>query len=88
MPDGSHIYLKKLAEDYDPSDREAAMRVIHEARREQKFVTGLLYVDESKPPLSEELHMPKGSLADLPLEKARPSREVLESIMEDLRLGK
>ena len=88
MPDGSHIYLKKLAEDYDPSDREAAMRVIHEARREEKLVTGLLYVDESKPSLSEELRMPKQSLASLPIEVARPPREVLESIMEDLRTGR
>ncbi|MGH7742403.1 MAG: 2-oxoacid:ferredoxin oxidoreductase subunit beta, partial [Candidatus Eiseniibacteriota bacterium] len=74
--------------DYDPSDREGAMRAIHEARREQKFVTGLLYVDESKPSLGEELHMPKQSLAGLPIDKARPPREVLDSIMESLRTGR
>jgi 2-oxoglutarate ferredoxin oxidoreductase subunit beta len=88
MPDGSHIYLKKLAEDYDPSDRDAAQRAIHEARREQKLVTGLLFVDESKPSLGEDLHMPKQSLAGLPIERTRPGREVLESIMEDLRAGR
>ena len=88
MPDGSHIVLKKLAEDYDPTSREGAMQAIHEARREQKLITGLLFVDEQKPPFTDELKLPADALARLPLEKARPSRAVLEQIMEQLRTGK
>src|SRR4029077_2353153 len=40
MPDGSRIVLQKLAEDYDPTRREGALMVLHQARREQKLVTG------------------------------------------------
>ena len=50
--DGSVLRLRKLAEDYDPTDRIAAMNYIatHEARGE--IVTGLLYVDAG----AEDLH--------------------------------
>ena len=88
MPDGSHIFLKKLAEDYDPTSREAALASIHEARRDMKLVTGLLYVDTALPPFSDELQMPAASLASLPLERARPPKSVLDGIMEQLRTGK
>jgi 2-oxoglutarate/2-oxoacid ferredoxin oxidoreductase subunit beta len=88
MPDGSHLVLKKLAEDYDPTSRERAAAVIHEARREQKLITGLLFVDESKPAFEQELRMAAAPLAQLPLERVRPARSVLESIMEQLRTGK
>ena len=30
MHDGSRLYLKKLAEDYDPTDKMTAMRLLHE----------------------------------------------------------
>src|SRR5262249_47266033 len=45
MPDGSFIYLKKLEHDYDPTSREAALDALREGRRDNKLVTGLLYVD-------------------------------------------
>ena len=45
MPDGSHLYLKKLAEDYDPTSRERALSVLHASRAEQKLLTGLLYAE-------------------------------------------
>ena len=44
MPDGSHIVLQKLADDYDPTDREAAFAALREALEQQRLVTGLLYV--------------------------------------------
>ena len=50
--DGGVLRLRKLAEDYDPRDRVAAMSYLaaHEARGE--IVTGLLYVDAG----AEDLH--------------------------------
>jgi 2-oxoglutarate ferredoxin oxidoreductase subunit beta len=88
MPDGSHIVLKKLAEDYDPSSRENALVVLQAARREQKLLTGLFYVDPEQLPFEEELALVESPLAALPLERVRPPRAVLESIMEQLRTGK
>jgi len=88
MPDGSHIYLKKLAEDYDPTSRDRALDVVREARREQKLVTGLLYAEPGLRSFEDELGMVDTPLAALTLEKARPSRDVLDAVMEELRTGR
>ncbi|HEV2106049.1 MAG TPA: 2-oxoacid:ferredoxin oxidoreductase subunit beta [Candidatus Eisenbacteria bacterium] len=87
MPDGSRLVLKKLAADYDPTDRERALAAIHEARRERKLVTGLLYVDEASSPFEAELNLVDTPLARLPLERVRPPRAVLEAIMAAHRDG-
>ena len=87
MPDGSHIYLKKLAEDYDPTSRDAASAVLHEARREHKLVTGLLYVNQATRAYEDELELGETPLVRLPLETVRPSRAVLDGIMESYRRG-
>ena len=81
MPDGSYIVLKKLAEDYDPTDSDRAFTVLHEARREMKLLTGLLYIDESLKGFDEELNLVAEALATLPLERVRPSRHALEEVM-------
>jgi 2-oxoglutarate ferredoxin oxidoreductase subunit beta len=88
MPDGSHIVLQKLAEDYDPTDRDAAFAALREARRTQRLVTGLLYVEPGSRPHDEELQLVDTPLARLPLEAVRPSREVLTGIMEQLQTGR
>ncbi|MBI5711245.1 MAG: 2-oxoacid:ferredoxin oxidoreductase subunit beta [Candidatus Eisenbacteria bacterium] len=88
MPDGSSIYLKKLAADYDPTSREHALRAIHEARAERKLITGLLYVEPDLPPFEQELNLVETPLAHLTLEQVRPPRRVLEEIMEELRTGR
>src|SRR5262249_46319464 len=80
MPDGSHIYPKNLAEDYDPTSRERALASIHEARAEQKLVTGLLYAEPDIKPFDDELNVVDAPLATLPLEQVRPPRSVLEQV--------
>ena len=87
MPDGSHLVLQKLAEDYDPQNREQALVLLGRARRDEKLLTGLIYVDPAAKPLAQELNVVDEPLATLPAERVRPSREVLTSIMEGLRTG-
>jgi 2-oxoglutarate ferredoxin oxidoreductase subunit beta len=87
MPDGSHIYLKKLSADYDPTNAEGALVQIRAGRREGKFVTGLLYVDPKQKAFGDELELGETPLAALPLETVRPGRAVLEEIMEGLKTG-
>jgi len=88
MPDGSHIVLKKLAEDYDATSRERAMQVLYEGRREQKLMTGLLYVEPTVQPFDEQLEMIDEPLAALPLDRVRPPKAVLDEVMEQLRTGR
>ncbi len=88
MPDGSTIHLKKLHEDYDPTSREGALAEIHAAQRERRLITGLLYVDPTETTFGDELKLPDAPLATLPLERVRPSKDVLDAINEQLRTGK
>ena len=88
MPDGSTIVLKKLAEDYDPTSRERALDVLHESQRENKLVTGLLYVAPGTRPFDDELGLPETPLARLPIDAVRPPKATLDEIMEQFRSGK
>ena len=80
MHDGSLIQLKKLAKDYDPTDKYAAMRLLEEARDNQQFITGLIYFNEARPNLVEQQRLVDMPLVQLPPEKLRPSREALDKI--------
>lgn len=84
LHDGSSILLKKLAADYDPTDRLAAYRILEEARREGKFLTGLFFIDESQPSLTEMLNIVDEPLATLPATRTQPSRESLEKLLAAL----
>ena len=85
MHDGSKLYLKKLAADYDPTDKLNAIRVIHEAARRGEFATGVLYIEPDKDDFVTLLNVVDEPLATLPLERVRPGREALEEIIESLR---
>jgi 2-oxoglutarate ferredoxin oxidoreductase subunit beta len=87
MPDGSHVYLKKLAEDYDPTNPTHAIQVIRDARDEMKLLTGLLYVNTGTHRFDQEMQMIDEPLATLPLERVRPPKSVLDSIMASYREG-
>src|SRR6476619_6407948 len=75
MHDGSKLYLKKVAEDYNPTDRLNALRMIHETARRGEFATGILYVEPDKPDFLELLNIVDEPLATLPTERVRPGRE-------------
>jgi 2-oxoglutarate/2-oxoacid ferredoxin oxidoreductase subunit beta len=85
MHDGSKLYLKKLAEDYDPTDKLAATRLLHETARRGEFATGIIYIEPDKDDFTTMLNLVDEPLATLPLESVRPGPEVLEEIMESLR---
>jgi 2-oxoglutarate ferredoxin oxidoreductase subunit beta len=85
MHDGSRLYLKKVAEDYDPTDSLNAIRMIKETARRGEFATGILYIESEKPDFLELLNVVDEPLATLPLERVRPGREALDEIMESLR---
>jgi 2-oxoglutarate ferredoxin oxidoreductase subunit beta len=85
MHDGSKLRLKKVAEDYDPTNKMEAVRLIHDSARRGEFATGILYIEPDKDDFLTLLDMVEEPLASLPLERVRPGREALEEIMESLR---
>jgi 2-oxoglutarate/2-oxoacid ferredoxin oxidoreductase subunit beta len=83
MHDGSRVVLKKLDPNYDPTNKSEAFRLLEEARTEQKFITGLIYVNETeRPNLLEMLDLADEPLSTLPESKTRPSREQLEALLD------
>jgi 2-oxoglutarate/2-oxoacid ferredoxin oxidoreductase subunit beta len=85
LHDGSKLYLKKVAEDYDPTDKLAAMRLIHETSSRGEFATGVLYVEPAKEDFLGLLNIVDEPLATLPLERVRPGRHVLDEVMDSLK---
>ena len=85
LHDGSHLFLKKLAQDYDPTDRVAALRALVETSLRGEFATGLLYIDAERPDFVTLLNAVDEPLADLPLERVRPARVALSEIIEGLK---
>jgi len=85
MHDGSHLRLRKLHEDYDPTNRVNAVRTLTESHERGEVLTGIFYIDTSKPSFIDLLNLVEQPLATLPQDRVRPGREVLEEVMEELR---
>jgi len=85
MHDGSHLKIRKLDRDYDPTDKLSALRALSEAQAKGEVLTGVLYVDTQKPNFVELLNMSDQTLATLPESTTRPPRAVLDQVMEELR---
>jgi 2-oxoglutarate ferredoxin oxidoreductase subunit beta len=84
MHDGSRIILKKLEEDYDPSNAVQALQRLHRATDEGHMLTGLVYLQPEKKSFMDLLNVVDDSLNTLPLSRTRPPREALDKIMRDL----
>jgi len=85
MHDGSRLRLRKLEEDYDPTDKIHAITRLNEAKKAGEMLTGVLYVNTQAPTFLEMLNITEESLATLPASVVRPGPEVLEQVMEELR---
>jgi len=85
MHDGSHLFLKKVADDYDPTDKLAANRLLHETARRGEFATGIIYIEPDKEDFLTMLNTVDTPLAFLPTETVRPPKAVLDELMEELR---
>ncbi len=85
MHDGSRVLLKKLEEDYDATDRINAIKRLHEAHEKGEVLTGVFYINPKKPTFMELLNVVDEPLGQLPESVTRPGREVLETVMEELR---
>ena len=72
MHDGSKLFLKKVAEDYDPTDKLAAMRLMHETARRGEFATGILYIEPDKDDFVDAAQ-PGGRAAGVAAARARPA---------------
>ena len=85
MHDGSHLRIRKLERDFDPTDRFKALQALEESEAKGEVLTGVLYLNTSKPTFLDLLNMVDEPVATLPESRVRPARSVLDSVMEELR---
>jgi 2-oxoglutarate ferredoxin oxidoreductase subunit beta len=85
MHDGSWVRLRKLAEDYDATDRDRAYAYIRDSQSKGEVVTGLLYIDETAP----DMHGHAGTIAEplttLPYESLCPGNDELQKLQQRFR---
>jgi 2-oxoglutarate/2-oxoacid ferredoxin oxidoreductase subunit beta len=85
LHDGSHLALRKVEAEYDPTDRDAAFVKISERMQAGEWLTGLLYFEAGR----EEMHglnkTVREPLATLPFEDLCPGAEVLEKTLARYR---
>ncbi len=84
LHDGSRILLKRLEEDYDPTDAVQALKRLYRANEAGQMLTGLVYLQPQKKSFIDLLNLVDEPLQSLPIERTRPSREALTKIMNDL----
>jgi 2-oxoglutarate ferredoxin oxidoreductase subunit beta len=85
MHDGSHLRIRKLHRDFDPTDRFKALMALEEAEAKGEILTGVLYLNTAKPTFLELLDLTDEPVATLPESRVRPSRTVLDQVMDELR---
>lgn len=85
MHDGTLVRFRKVPEDYDPTDRDAAWRYVRERQRVGEVPTGLLHLDPSHPDMHDTLGTVDLPLVDLPFESLCPGSAALDALMEEWR---
>jgi 2-oxoglutarate ferredoxin oxidoreductase subunit beta len=85
LHDGSWVHLRKVAEDYDPTDRDHAYAHIREHQQKGKVVTGLLYLSTD----SQDMHTQMGTvdtpLIEVPYEQLCPGNTELQKLQARFR---
>ncbi|MBI2070124.1 MAG: 2-oxoacid:ferredoxin oxidoreductase subunit beta [Elusimicrobia bacterium] len=82
MADGSHLLLKKLGRDYDPTNRLAAIEALARSKQEGALLTGMLYVNPDKKDLHEIENITDEPLNQLAEKELRPGPEALKQILD------
>lgn len=83
MHDGSLVRFRKVADDYDPADRDAAYTHVRAVQERGEIPTGLLYVDESTPDLHTTENTVEEALNDLPFHQLCPGGAALAELQRE-----
>ena len=85
MHDGSWITLSKVADDYDPTDRDRAYQHIRNRQRAGEVPTGLLYVSSDSSDMHEQISTVTRPLAKIPHADLCPGSAALAKLQEQYR---
>ncbi|HUQ88977.1 MAG TPA: 2-oxoacid:ferredoxin oxidoreductase subunit beta [Vicinamibacterales bacterium] len=85
LHDGSVVNLRKVAQDYDPTNRDAAYESIREHQRKGEVMTGLLYISADSKDVHDQNETIAAPLYNLPHEQLCPGNDALQKLMGQFR---
>jgi len=85
MHDGSWVRLRKVAEDYDATDRDRAYAYIRERQRQSEVLTGLLYITPDSKDMHEQSDTVSPPLVNLPFDQLCPGNAELQKMQQRFR---
>jgi 2-oxoglutarate ferredoxin oxidoreductase subunit beta len=83
MHDGTTMYLRKVDENYDPTDRAGAFAYLKESQDRGEVATGLLYLKQDGLDLHARERTIGTPLRDLPYRSLCPGGAALDTLMDE-----
>lgn len=74
MHDGSTLRGRQVAEDYDPTDRDAAYVHVRALQQKKEIATGLLYIDNSAADMHDVNRTDNRPLVDISIRRVVPEQ--------------
>jgi len=85
LHDGGTVRLRKLAPDYDPSDRQRASQALEAHRQRGEIATGLLFVEKRAADMHDINGTTEVPLSKVPYEKLCPGKAELDKLQRAFR---
>jgi 2-oxoglutarate ferredoxin oxidoreductase subunit beta len=85
LHDGSIVKLRKVAQDYDATNRDAAYAAIRDHQRKGEVMTGLLYLSTDSKDVHDQNETVQAPLYNLPHEQLCPGNDALQKLMAQFR---
>ena len=85
MHDGSVVKLRKVDEEYDPSDRRAVIDYLADVGAKGEIATGLLYMQEAGKDMHGFENTVEGPLVSLPYGELCPGSAALDALQKEWR---
>jgi 2-oxoglutarate/2-oxoacid ferredoxin oxidoreductase subunit beta len=85
LHDGSVVRLRKVAENYDPTNRDAAYAAIRDHQRNGEVMTGLLFISPDSKDVHDQNETVAAALYNLPHDQLCPGNEALQKLMSQFR---
>lgn len=85
LHDGSWVRLRKVADDYDPTDRDRAYAYVREHQAKSEVITGLLYLSPESRDMHDQSDTIPMPLVDVPYEQLCPGNDELQKLQQRFR---
>lgn len=85
LHDGSIVKLRKVDQDYDATNRDAAYAAIRDHQRKGEVMTGLLYISTDSKDVHDQNDTVSVPLTQLPHDQLCPGNDALQKLQQQFR---